>query len=70
MGCDANAGEMDRRVAQGLGIPVAEYVDALLKGRVRVERWERGTVVDGVTLLFPRAIFHYQGRWTQLDLGG
>ncbi|MBF0108173.1 MAG: hypothetical protein HQL76_03225 [Magnetococcales bacterium] len=70
MGCCVDAGEMDREVARGLGITVAEYVDALLKGRVRVERMERGDVVDGATLLFPRVVFHYQGRWTRLDLAG
>ncbi|MBF0138687.1 MAG: hypothetical protein HQL77_06295 [Magnetococcales bacterium] len=68
MGCCANAGAMDRQVAEALGVPVEEYVEALLKGRVRVERLERGAVIDGVTLMFPRAIFYYQGRWTHLDL--
>lgn len=68
MGCSADAGEMDRKVAKALGVSVEEYVDALLKGRVQVERLERGAMIDGVTLLFPRAIFRFQGRCTQLDL--
>ncbi|HIJ85571.1 MAG: hypothetical protein HW380_1459 [Magnetococcales bacterium] len=68
MGCCEDGGDMDRTVAKALGIPVEEYCQALLKGRVTVERFERGDVIDGVTLLFPRAVFRYQGRWTPMDL--
>jgi hypothetical protein len=68
VGCDENAGEMDRLVAKGLGVPVEEYVEALLGKRVQSERLEQGSVYKGITLKKPRFIFRYQGRETYLEL--
>lgn len=59
---------MDRLVAKGLGLPVEEYVEALLGKRVQSERLERGTVYKGITLEKPHFIFRYQGRETYLKL--
>ncbi len=68
VGCDPNAGAMDRQVAGGLGVPVEEYVEALLGKRVQTERLEKGDVVGGETLQKTRVIFRYKGRQTHLDL--
>jgi hypothetical protein len=68
VGCSENAGEMDRIVAKGLGLPVEEYVEALIGKRVQSERLEIGAVYRGVTLKKPRFIFRYQGRETYLEL--
>ncbi len=59
---------MDRKVAAGLGVPVEEYVDALLNRRVKTERFEKGSVKDGVILHKTRVVFSYQGRQTYLEL--
>ena len=63
-----HAGPMDYEVANGLGVPVEEYVQALLGKRVQTERLEAGTVVDGVKLVRTRVIFRYQGQTTFIDL--
>jgi hypothetical protein len=68
VGCDPNAGAMDIQVAKGLGVPVEEYVEALVGKRVQTERFEKGAVVDGITLEKTRVVFRYQGRQTHLDL--
>ena len=63
-----NAGPMDHKVAEGLGIPVEEYVQALLDKRVRSERLEAGSIVNGSQLTRTRVTFRYQGRFTFLEL--
>ena len=68
IGCDPNAGAMDRQVANGLGVPVEEYVEALIGKRVQTELFEKGTLVEGETLQRTRVVFRYQGRQTHLDL--
>ncbi|MBF0370290.1 MAG: LON peptidase substrate-binding domain-containing protein [Magnetococcales bacterium] len=63
-----DAGPMDYQVAEGLGVPVAEYVQALLGKRVQTERLEAGTIVNGIKLAKTRVIFRYQGRSTYIEL--
>jgi hypothetical protein len=66
--CDPNAGAMDIQVAKGLGMPVEEYVEALIGKRVQTERFEKGEIVAGETLQKTRVVFRFQGRQTHLDL--
>jgi hypothetical protein len=68
VGCYENAGEMDRLVAKGLGVPTEEYVEALLNKRVQTQRIEKGSMDNGSKLNKTRIIFRYQGRQTYLDL--
>ena len=63
-----NAGPLDHRVAEGLGVPVDEYVQALLSKRVQTEFRGIGSLIDGIPLTKNRVIFRYQGRTTFIDL--
>ena len=63
-----NAGPLDHRVADGLGVPVDEYVLALLSKRVQTEFLGIGSHIDGIPLTKNRVIFRYQGRTTFIDL--